>query len=508
MKPKDTPRVPGNRISTMMKCLDRMKYFPTGTDYAAWRGVLGAHGIGNCNDDGLLLLRIPPFPGQHLLPPTHSEEGDLDAPPIAALAAAGQCLTFQQLITPAPGRTASPDDDDNDDDDDASVGTPWCQLLNATQSIALDALGRTHRQHQDWFDHNDADITSLLVEKHGLHKANTGYRTNAIKETFQYLRFVQRRLGLRLHNQRSRATSQFRRNDTFDGETTDSEALGRTLQRSPQLLTHSLRRPHRPTPSSGNERRPGSPAFSPKNNQSCAPTLQQETDGTLHDPGRSLQARQTPADGPPYTLFQVWCREQLPRQLCDNHGGISLLNIAGEIFAHILLNRFNGHLKQRLLSESQFVLRRHRKATDMTIAARQLQEKCQEMRTQLYTTLMDLTKAFDTDTFRRNASTTGQHQLILPLTPAANPTTTTTPVTDDHTVAAPLPSITDNTGLDPIPASTTATGSANTTTSRTPSTDATASDVPSSATITTISTPTSSDVDSVHTCPHYDRISA
>ncbi|VDL94937.1 unnamed protein product [Schistocephalus solidus] len=32
----------------------------------------------------------------------------------------------------------------------------------------------------------------------------------------------------------------------------------------------------------------------------------------------------------------------------------------------------------------------------MTFAARQLQEKCQEMRTHLYTTFVDLTNAFDT----------------------------------------------------------------------------------------------------------------
>ncbi|VDL85393.1 unnamed protein product [Schistocephalus solidus] len=28
-----------------------------GTDHAAWQGVLGPHGLGSCNDNGLLLLR-------------------------------------------------------------------------------------------------------------------------------------------------------------------------------------------------------------------------------------------------------------------------------------------------------------------------------------------------------------------------------------------------------------------------------------------------------------------
>ncbi|VDL89380.1 unnamed protein product [Schistocephalus solidus] len=57
-------------------------------------------------------------------------------------------------------------------------------------------------------------------------------------------------------------------------------------------------------------------------------------------------------------------------QLCDNHRGISLLNIAGKIFARILLNRLDGHLEQGLLLESQCCFRRHRGTNDMIIAAR------------------------------------------------------------------------------------------------------------------------------------------
>nr|VZI40076.1 unnamed protein product [Spirometra erinaceieuropaei] len=84
------------------------------------------------------------------------------------------------------------------------------------------------------------------------------------------------------------------------------------------------------------------------------------------------------------------------RQVRDNHRGISLLKIAGKIFARILLNRLNNHLEQGLLPKSQCGFRRHRRFTDMMFAARQLQEKCQEMRTHLYSTFVNLTKAFDT----------------------------------------------------------------------------------------------------------------
>nr|VZI43406.1 unnamed protein product [Spirometra erinaceieuropaei] len=104
---------------------------------------------------------------------------------------------------------------------------------------------------------------------------------------------------------------------------------------------------------------------------------------------------EVPQDFKDATIVHLFKRKG-NRQVCDNHRGISLLNIAGKIFAQILLNRLNNHLEQGLLSESQCGFRRHRGTTDMIFAARQLQEKCQEMRTHLYSTFVDLTKAFDT----------------------------------------------------------------------------------------------------------------
>nr|VZI21241.1 unnamed protein product [Spirometra erinaceieuropaei] len=60
-------------------------------------------------------------------------------------------------------------------------------------------------------------------------------------------------------------------------------------------------------------------------------------------------------------------------QLCDNHRGISLLNIAGNICARTLFNHLNNHLQQGLLPKSQCGFRRHRGITEMIIAVRQLQ---------------------------------------------------------------------------------------------------------------------------------------
>ncbi|BHF84930.1 hypothetical protein SprV_1002808400 [Sparganum proliferum] len=104
---------------------------------------------------------------------------------------------------------------------------------------------------------------------------------------------------------------------------------------------------------------------------------------------------EVPQDFKDATIVHLYKRKG-NRQVCDNHRGISLLNIAGKIFTRILLNRLNNHLEQGLLPESQCGFRRHRGTTDMIVTARQLQERCQEMRTHLYSTFVDLTKAFDT----------------------------------------------------------------------------------------------------------------
>ncbi|BHF68583.1 hypothetical protein SprV_0301161900 [Sparganum proliferum] len=88
--------------------------------------------------------------------------------------------------------------------------------------------------------------------------------------------------------------------------------------------------------------------------------------------------------------------------------------------------------------------------------------------------------------------------------PAVNPTMTTTFATRDQTADAPPPSIAGTIHPATTPASITTTSCANTTTSRNPPIDGTASDVLSPTTLAT-NTPTSSNVDSMPACPHYDR---
>ena len=114
-------------------------------------------------------------------------------------------------------------------------------------------------------------------------------------------------------------------------------------------------------------------------------------------------------------LFQImWRKEVIPQEfkdasiihllkrkenphLCDNHRDISLLSIACQVLARVLLNRLNEHLEQTgLLPESLCGFRKDRGTIDMIFRAKQLQQKCKEQNMDLYMTFVDLTKAFDT----------------------------------------------------------------------------------------------------------------
>ena len=81
---------------------------------------------------------------------------------------------------------------------------------------------------------------------------------------------------------------------------------------------------------------------------------------------------------------------------CGNYRGISLLSIAGKIFARILLNRLSTHITPEIVPETQCGFRGNRSTVDMIFCLRQLQEKCIERDRPLYMVFVDFSKAFDT----------------------------------------------------------------------------------------------------------------
>ena len=80
---------------------------------------------------------------------------------------------------------------------------------------------------------------------------------------------------------------------------------------------------------------------------------------------------------------------------CGSYRGISLLSVAGKIFARVILNRLIT-VSEQTLQEAQCAFRPDRSTVDMIFAVRQLQEKCIEQNKPLYSEFIDLTKAFDT----------------------------------------------------------------------------------------------------------------
>ncbi|BHF79084.1 hypothetical protein SprV_0602220100 [Sparganum proliferum] len=79
--------------------------------------------------------------------------------------------------------------------ENASVENRWCQLRDTIQSTALAVVSRARRQHQDWFDNNDAVISNPLAEKYRLHKAYVDHPTVDSKAAFYRCRHhLQQRL--------------------------------------------------------------------------------------------------------------------------------------------------------------------------------------------------------------------------------------------------------------------------------------------------------------------------
>nr|VZI08056.1 unnamed protein product [Spirometra erinaceieuropaei] len=79
--------------------------------------------------------------------------------------------------------------------ENASVENRCCQLRDTVQSTALAVLARARRQHQHWFDDNDAVISNLLAEKNRLHKAYVDHPADDNRAAFyRCRRHLQQRL--------------------------------------------------------------------------------------------------------------------------------------------------------------------------------------------------------------------------------------------------------------------------------------------------------------------------
>ena len=325
----------------------------------------------------------------------------------------------------------------------------WNTFKNLTLKVSEEVLGFPERKHRDWFDENDSLIKPLLTHLHELHIEAIEDKSDTVKADAYRTCKQQAQKSLRnMQNTwwKARAAELQKAADKRDyktfyqglkavyGPTYKASAAikskdGTVLTEPAQILDRWAEH------------------FKEVLNQDSVFDMSVLHDIPQWDMNMSLVALPTMAeiqmcikqlnsgkapgeDGIPpdvyihggtsvaeqlLTLFtKIWENGVVPQDLknativhlsknkgdrmsCDNHRGISLLCIAGKIFARLLLNRLYKHIDDiGVVPESQCGFRSGRGTTDMNFALRQIQEKCRLHGQDLYLVFIDLTKAFDT----------------------------------------------------------------------------------------------------------------
>ena len=325
----------------------------------------------------------------------------------------------------------------------------WESFRKITLKVAEDVLGSPERKHRDWFDENDPLIQPLLDQLHNLHlqaiedRSNTtladAYRT-CKQEVQKSLRNMQNTWW------KARAADMQEAADKRDFKTFYQclkAVHGPQYKASPAIKSKDGVLLTEPTQilDRWSEHFNGVLNLDSEFDMSVLEEIPQwdinfglaelpTMDEVLVSIKQLTSGKAPGADGIPPDIFKyggeaiaekllklftlIWKEGGVPQafkdadivhlyknkgdiKCCDNHRGISLLCIAGKIFARLLLNRLTKHIDNiGVVPESQCGFRTGRGTTDMNFALRQIQEKCRLYSEDLYLLFIDLTKAFDT----------------------------------------------------------------------------------------------------------------
>ena len=325
----------------------------------------------------------------------------------------------------------------------------WASFKSTTLKVAEDVLGSPDRKHRDWFDENDPLIKPLLDNVHDLHLQAIEDRDNA--ELADAYRTCKQQVQRSLRNMQNtwwkeRAAEMQEAADNRDFKTFYQclkAVHGPKYKASPAIKSKDgvvLNEPAQVL-DRWSEHFNGVLNLDSQFDMSVLDEIPEYvTNESLTDPPtleevsvsiKQLTSGKAPgADGIPPDIFKgggaiiaeellklfkaIWEEGEVPQEFkdadiihlyknkgdikdCNNHRGISLLCIAGKIFARLLLNRLFKHIVAvGIIPESQCGFYPGRGTTDMNFALRQVMEKCRLHSEDLYLLFIDLTKAFDT----------------------------------------------------------------------------------------------------------------
>ncbi|KAI8479295.1 hypothetical protein Bbelb_429670, partial [Branchiostoma belcheri] len=290
--------------------------------------------------------------------------------------------------------------------DDQNIETSWKNLKDAIHSAALGTLGPISRNHKDWFDENSEEIQELLNKKHRLHRAYIiDTKDTSKKDAYTTIRnTIQGKLRKMrdtwLKNKADEIQCYADKHDlkkfydglkeiygpsstglspllTADGNTLIKEDI---LKRWAEHFDNVLNRPSE----INNEAIDHLPQV-PIDDELAAPHTLLETQkaisqlSTGKSPGRDSISAEVYKEGglavsdKLHQLFIIaWELETIPQDATIIH----------------LYKRKGNRQQERYLRGFSSIV-------SMVFAARQLQEKCQEQNCDLFSTYVDLTKAFD-----------------------------------------------------------------------------------------------------------------